>query len=192
MNAAGIGSCGGRASAAALVRGGVVFTSATFWAQRPSTGRHVRELGRYLDGVKIAEPVRYGQLAVYPVLVNDVPLLRGRWLTADAAIAAACCWSARSRRQRAAAAGRKPQPGPIRLSHGRRGDRRGHADPHRPPRRGAGPGPEDRPDVFCVEARRWSGNTSFPPAARPCSPSRSRGTSRRCRPAEDLVGGRPQ
>ena len=62
------------------------FSSATLWAQRPSTERHVRELGRYLDGVKIAEPVTYGHLAVYPVLVDDVPLLRGRWLTADEAI----------------------------------------------------------------------------------------------------------
>ncbi len=66
----------------------VIFSSATLWAQRPSTERHVRELGRYLDGVKIAEPLAYRQLAVYPVLVDDVPLLRGRWLTADAAISA--------------------------------------------------------------------------------------------------------
>ncbi len=74
------------ALAAAIGCGWVVFSSATLWAQRPSTERHVQELGRYLDGVKIAEPVTYRQLAVYPVLVDDVPLLRGHWLTADEAI----------------------------------------------------------------------------------------------------------
>ena len=74
------------ALAAAIGCGWLVLSSATLWAQRPSTERHVRELGRYLNGVKIAEPVTYRQLAVYPVLVDDVPLLRGRWLTADEAI----------------------------------------------------------------------------------------------------------
>jgi hypothetical protein len=56
-------------------------------AQRPATDRHVAELGRYLNGVKIASPLVYRRLAVYPVLVEDVPLLRGRWLTADDALA---------------------------------------------------------------------------------------------------------
>jgi hypothetical protein len=56
------------------------------WGQRPPTDGHVRELARYLNGVKIAEPVVCRQLAVYPVLVEDVPLVRGRWLTLDAAI----------------------------------------------------------------------------------------------------------
>ena len=74
------------AALAAVCCGWGFFAAPTLWAQRPSTQRHVRELGRYLDGVKIAEPARYGHLAVYPVLVDDVPLLRGRWLTADAAI----------------------------------------------------------------------------------------------------------
>ena len=53
---------------------------------RPSTEKHARELAKYLDGVKIAEPVAYRQLSVYPILVEDVPLLRGRWLTLDKAI----------------------------------------------------------------------------------------------------------
>jgi hypothetical protein len=60
--------------------------AAPAWAQRPSTDKHVDELARYLDGVKIAAPVVYRQLAVYPILVEDVPLLHGRWLTCDAAI----------------------------------------------------------------------------------------------------------
>jgi hypothetical protein len=57
------------------------------WGQRPSTDRHVRELARYLDGVKIAAPIVCRQLAVYPILVDNVPLLRGRWLTLDGAVA---------------------------------------------------------------------------------------------------------
>ena len=57
------------------------------WGQRPSTDRHVRELPRYLDGVKIAAPIVCRQLAVYPILVDNVPLLGGRWLTLDEAVA---------------------------------------------------------------------------------------------------------
>jgi hypothetical protein len=60
--------------------------TASVWAQRPSTEKHVRELGKYLDGVQIAEPIVYRQLSVYPILVEDEPLLRGRWLTLDKAI----------------------------------------------------------------------------------------------------------
>ncbi|MFZ1936659.1 MAG: DUF6569 family protein [Thermoguttaceae bacterium] len=60
--------------------------AASLWAQRPLTEKHVRELGKYLDGVQIAEPIAYRQLSVYPILVEDEPLLRGRWLTLDKAI----------------------------------------------------------------------------------------------------------
>jgi hypothetical protein len=59
----------------------------TALAQRPSTDRHVAELGRYFDGVKIAAPIVEQRLAVYPVLVDDVPLLHGTWQTLDEAIA---------------------------------------------------------------------------------------------------------
>jgi hypothetical protein len=58
----------------------------TAWAQRPSTDRHVSELARYLDGVKIASPIVEQGLSVYPVLVDDVPLLHGNWQTLDEAI----------------------------------------------------------------------------------------------------------
>jgi hypothetical protein len=64
----------------------VVFGAAPAGAQRPPTDKHVRELARFLDGVKIAEPVVYRQLAVYPILVEDVPRLPGRWLALDEAI----------------------------------------------------------------------------------------------------------
>jgi hypothetical protein len=55
-------------------------------AQRPPTDRHVTELGRYFDGVKIAAPITVDGLSVYPVFVDDVPLLNGTWLTLDEAV----------------------------------------------------------------------------------------------------------
>jgi hypothetical protein len=55
-------------------------------AQRPLTPQHTREVASYLDGIKIAEPVVFDDMAVYPLLVSGPPLLRGRWLTLDAAI----------------------------------------------------------------------------------------------------------
>ncbi len=54
--------------------------------RRPSSSRHVPELAAYLDQVQISEPIRYGRLAVYPVLLQDGVDLRGRWLTLDAAV----------------------------------------------------------------------------------------------------------
>jgi hypothetical protein len=58
----------------------------TALAQRPPTGRHVAELGRFFDGVKIAAPIVEQGLAIYPILVDDVPLLRGTWQTLDEAL----------------------------------------------------------------------------------------------------------
>ncbi len=55
-------------------------------AQRPPTDRHVAELGHFFDGVKIAAPIVEQRLAIYPVLVDDVPLLHGTWQTLDEAI----------------------------------------------------------------------------------------------------------
>jgi len=74
------------ALAAVACFGWSLLAAGPVWAQQPSTEKHVRELAKYLDGVKIAEPIAYRQLSVYPVLVEDVPLLRGRWLTLDKAI----------------------------------------------------------------------------------------------------------
>jgi hypothetical protein len=54
--------------------------------QRPSTDRHVPELGRFFNGVKIASPIVEQRLAVYPILVDDVPLLHGPWQTLDEAL----------------------------------------------------------------------------------------------------------
>ena len=57
----------------------IVAMSGSVLAQRPSTDRHVTELAQYFDGVKIASPIAEQGLAVYPVLVDDVPLLHGSW-----------------------------------------------------------------------------------------------------------------
>jgi hypothetical protein len=71
----------------ALVTGHIWQGGDVAWGQRPSTDRHVREVGRYLNGVKVAAPISWRQLGVYPILVDNVPLLRGRWLTLDGAVA---------------------------------------------------------------------------------------------------------
>ncbi len=70
----------------ALVAGCLGWGGDVAWGQLPSTDRHIHELARYLDGVKIAAPMVCRQLAVYPILVDNVPLLRGHWLTLDEAL----------------------------------------------------------------------------------------------------------
>jgi len=65
---------------------GMVSIGGTGFAQRPSTDRHVAELGQFFNGVKIAAPIVEQRLAIYPVLVDDVPLLHGTWLTLDEAV----------------------------------------------------------------------------------------------------------
>ena len=62
-----------------------LFASAAI-AQRPPTDRHVPELAHYFNGVKIAAPIIESRLAIYPVLVDDVPLLHGNWQTLDEAL----------------------------------------------------------------------------------------------------------
>jgi hypothetical protein len=71
---------------AAMVLSTVGATAGLAMAQRPSTDRHVSELGRFFDGVKIAAPIREQTLAIYPILVDDVPLLHGAWQTLDEAL----------------------------------------------------------------------------------------------------------
>jgi hypothetical protein len=147
---------------AAACCAGILFVVATLWAQRPSTERHVRELGRYLDGVKIAEPVRYRHLAVYPVLVDDVPLLRGRWLTADAAISSGALVVSekaggnvpllevenRSREEYVFLMGGEVLSGGMQTRTVRHDVV-------------LAPGQKIDLDVFCVEAHRWSGAANF-------------------------------
>ena len=71
---------------AAVLLSGLFAIGGTAFAQRPPTDRHVAELGRFFDGVKIAAPIVEQRLAIYPVLVDDVPLLHGTWQTLDEAI----------------------------------------------------------------------------------------------------------
>ncbi len=66
---------------------GLCTVGGTTLAQRPSTDRHVAELGQFFNGVKIAAPIIEQRLAIYPVLVENVPLLHGAWQTLDEAVA---------------------------------------------------------------------------------------------------------
>ena len=53
--------------AAAFSLSALVCQQPAAFAQRPPTDRHVAELARYFDGVKIASPIVQQGLAVYPV-----------------------------------------------------------------------------------------------------------------------------
>jgi hypothetical protein len=72
--------------AALVVSGVFLTTSGAALAQRPPTDRHVAELAQFFNGVKIAAPIVEQRLAIYPVLVDDVPLLHGAWQTLDEAL----------------------------------------------------------------------------------------------------------
>lgn len=69
-----------------IVAANRIVNPGTALAQRPPTDRHVPELARYFDGVKIAAPIVEQGLAIYPVLVDNVPLLHGSWQTLDEAL----------------------------------------------------------------------------------------------------------
>ncbi len=71
---------------AAVLLSSLFAIGGTAFAQRPPTDRHVAELGQFFNGVKIAAPIVEQRLAIYPVLVDDVPLLHGTWQTLDEAI----------------------------------------------------------------------------------------------------------
>lgn len=77
-----------RACRTGILLGGIAAgPMATAAGQVPSPDRHVPELATYLRHVQIAEPVVFGQLAVYPVLLREGIELPGRWLTLDKALA---------------------------------------------------------------------------------------------------------
>jgi hypothetical protein len=148
--------------AAVACLGFVILGTSPARAQRPSTDKHVRELARYLDGVKIAEPVVYRQLAVYPVLVDDVSLLRGRWLTADAAIARGVLLVSEK------AGGNVPLLAVENRSRDEyvflmTGEVIAGGMQTRTVRHDVvlAPGQKIDLDVFCVEAHRWSGEAKF-------------------------------
>jgi hypothetical protein len=134
----------------------------TALAQRPPTDRHVSELAQYFDGAKIASPIVTQGLAVYPVLVDDVPLLHGAWQTLDEAIVHGTLVI------REKAGGNVPTVSVenrgkntyILLMTGDviKGGMQTRTVRHDTV---LGPGQRIDLDVFCVEAQRWEGAATF-------------------------------
>jgi hypothetical protein len=147
---------------------------------RPSTQKHVRELARYLDGVKIAEPVMYRQLSVYPILVEDVPLLRGRWLTLDKAISQGILEVSEKPGGRVplVRVGNKSQDENVLIMTG---EVIAGGMQTRTIRRDVvlAPGQTIDLDVFCVEARRWAGEEKFSRGSKTMLPQSIQGELRK-------------
>jgi len=149
------------------------------WAQRPPTDRHVTELAQYFDGVKIASPIVEQGLAVYPVLVDDVPLLHGGWQTLDEAISRGTLII------REKGGGSVPT---VSVENRSRetyillmiGDVIKGGMQTRTVRHDTvlGPGQRIDLDVFCVEASRWEGAANFS-AAKLQAPQSIKGEMRR-------------
>ena len=131
-------------------------------AQRPPTDRHVAELARYFNGVKIASPIFEQGLAVYPVLVDDVLLLHGKWQTLDEAI------------DRGTLLIREKDGGNVPIVSVENRSKNAHillmtgdiikgGMQTRTVRHDTvlSPGQWIDLDVFCVEAQRWEGETNF-------------------------------
>ncbi len=132
--------------------------------QRPSTDRHVPELAKYFNGVKIAAPIVETRLSVYPVLVDGVPLLHGTWETLDQAIDHGDLIMSEK------GGGSVPQVSVENRSKDSyvllmMGDVVKGGMQTRTIRQDAVLAPGQRLDieVFCVEARRWEGEKSFYP-----------------------------
>ena len=152
-------------------------TAGTALAQRPPTDRHVAELGQFFNGVKIAAPIVEQRLAIYPVLVDDVPLLHGAWQTLDEAIARGTLVI------REKGGGSVPVVSVENRSKDAyillmMGDVIKGGMQTRTVRHDTVLGPGQRLDleVFCVEAPRWQGEKTFS-AAKPRPRSRSRANS---------------
>jgi hypothetical protein len=168
------------ALAGAACLGWAILAAAPVWAQRPPTDRHVPELARYLDGVKIAAPIVYRQLAVYPILVDDVPLLRGRWLTCDAAISRGVLVVSEK------GGGSVPV---VRVENRSRdeyvfimtGEVIAGGMQTRTVRHDVvlAPGQKIDLDVYCVEAHRWAGETRFSAGSDTMLPQSIQGELRR-------------
>ena len=127
---------------------GSVLGTAMVWAQRPSAEKHVRELAKYLDGVKIAEPIAYRQLSVYPILVEDQSLLRGRWLTKSGGTVPTVRVGNKSRDENVLIMTGEVIAGGMQTRTIRHDVV-------------LAPGQTIDLDVFCVEAHRWSGEDKF-------------------------------
>jgi hypothetical protein len=167
------------AAALALALAWIDLAALPGWAQRPATDKHVTELARYLNGVKIAAPIMYRKLAVYPVLVEDVPRLEGGWLTLDAAIA------------RGVAVVSEKGSGSVPVVSVENRSRNEHVFimtgevitggmQTRTVRRDVALAPGQKVDleVFCVEAHRWSGEAQFSQGSKSMLPQSIQGKVR--------------
>ncbi len=141
---------------------GGLFAAGPAIAQRPPTDRHVSELARFFNGVKIAAPIVEGRLAVCPILVDNVPLLHGPWQTLDEALAAG------NLSINEKGGGSVPLVGVENRSRDTyillmMGDVIKGGMQTRTIRQDIvlGPGQRVEADVYCVEARRWEGDTVF-------------------------------
>ena len=141
------------------------------WAQRLSSDAHVDELAQYLNGVRIAAPIMYRQMAVYPVLVDDASPLRGGWLTLDAAIS------------RGALVVREKNGGSVPVVSVENRSRDEYVFIMMGEVIAGGmqtrtirndvvlaPGQRVDLDVFCVEAHRWAGKENFAVASKVMAP----------------------
>ena len=128
---------------------------------------HVAELRDYLGKLRIADPIWYRPLAVYPLLPVAGVDLAGAWLTLDAAIA-----------QGNLVVREKGEGGSVPVvlveNHSRNqhvfilaGEVLGGGKQTRTVRRDVilAPGQRVELEVFCVEAHRWSGEVRFSPAS---------------------------
>ncbi|NQT37801.1 MAG: hypothetical protein HQ581_09950 [Planctomycetes bacterium] len=136
--------------------------SAMAQSSRHHTGGHVSELAAYFEDVQISEPVRYGGLAVYPVLLRDGDTLRGSWLTTDEAI------SRGKLRITEKGGGSVPVVEVTNTSHSEHifllsGEVLSGGKQTRTIRKDVILAPGQRIDlsVFCVEKNRWSGGKGF-------------------------------
>ena len=131
-------------------------------AQRPSADRHVPELARYFNGVKIAAPIIEQGLAVYPVLVDDVRLLQGPWQTLDQAIdrGTLAIHEKEGGQVPTVSVENRSQDAYVLLLTGDviKGGMQTRTVRHDTV---LGPGQRIDVDVFCVEAHRWEGAKAF-------------------------------
>ncbi len=137
--------------------------SAMAQSSRHHPGGHVSELATYFEDIQIAEPVRYGRLAVYPVLLRDGDTLRGSWLTTDEAIS-----RGKLRITEKGSGGSVPVVEVTNTSHSEHifllsGEVLSGGKQTRTIRKDVILAPGQRIDlsVFCVEKNRWSGGKGF-------------------------------
>ncbi len=144
-----------------------LFGSADAWAQRIDlpiiSGSHVAELARYLDAAEIYDGIDYQQLSVFPVRLRGGDQLAGNWLTMDQAL-----------EQGQLVILEKPGGGQVPWVSVANRSREAHVfimagellsggKQARTVRQDVvvAPGGQVQVPVFCVERRRWEGESQF-------------------------------